>query len=312
MPYTNFPNGITSFGVPTIGTGPFIPTGNIFFVSSVIGSNGNAGVAPSPTQPLATIAFALTLCTANNGDIIYCMPGHAESSAAASAINLNVAGVTIIGLGSGSVKPTLTLTTLTTATIAVTAANVTLANFNIVGDIAALVTAISVTAPNFNLQNCNFSNQVVGTHILTQTILTSALATGLIINNCSIHYETATTPSTSAIRLIGVNDAQITNFYIGGSFTASAIVGATTASLGILIQNGTIVNTSTSTAGWINMITASTGNINNITGYSGAPTGNLATIITVATATGLAITQCFGATGAAATNAGAFLGTVST
>lgn len=69
MTYTNFPNGITSMGVPTFGAGGLLPfTGNYFFVNETTGSDGNTGGAQ---DPLATLTRALALCTNNNNDVIF-------------------------------------------------------------------------------------------------------------------------------------------------------------------------------------------------------------------------------------------------
>src|ERR1700752_1159278 len=69
-------------------------TGNIFFVSSAAGSGGTG---LSPESAVTTIDAAINLCTASNGDIIFVMPGHAESLAAATSINADVVGITIWG-----------------------------------------------------------------------------------------------------------------------------------------------------------------------------------------------------------------------
>lgn len=73
----------------------------------------------------STIASAIALCTANAGDVIYVLPGHTETLTA--AIDVNIAGVSIIGLGSGMLRPTITGNGTIDA-ITVTAANVTIEN----------------------------------------------------------------------------------------------------------------------------------------------------------------------------------------
>lgn len=68
MPYTDFPNGATSFGIPLVGgmLPPF--TGHYFWVNETTGSNANDGSAQSPFN---TLAYALTQCTSGNNDVIF-------------------------------------------------------------------------------------------------------------------------------------------------------------------------------------------------------------------------------------------------
>lgn len=68
MAYTNFPDGLTSFGVPLVGSLSGIPfTGNWYFVDAVRGSDGNTGGAGDPLQ---TITRAYALCTEGNNDVV--------------------------------------------------------------------------------------------------------------------------------------------------------------------------------------------------------------------------------------------------
>lgn len=69
MTYTNFPNGVTSFGVPVLGTVGGIPlTGNFYFCDYVNGSDGNTGGAE---DPLKTITEAYDRAVAGNNDVIF-------------------------------------------------------------------------------------------------------------------------------------------------------------------------------------------------------------------------------------------------
>jgi len=67
---TNFPNGVSSFGVPTVGTLPVVlgasGIGKIYFVDATNGSDGNTGL--SPAQALRTVAQAYSF--AASGDTI--------------------------------------------------------------------------------------------------------------------------------------------------------------------------------------------------------------------------------------------------
>ena len=57
MAYTNYPNGLTSFGIPLVGSG-MIPTspGKILFVNYTTGSDANRGTDMS--KPLKKAATA--------------------------------------------------------------------------------------------------------------------------------------------------------------------------------------------------------------------------------------------------------------
>ena len=65
---TNFPNGITSFGIPIFGGGlpPF--TGNYFFCDYKNGNDGNSG---SANNPFKTITAAYAQTTSGNNDVIF-------------------------------------------------------------------------------------------------------------------------------------------------------------------------------------------------------------------------------------------------
>lgn len=70
MTLTNFPNGISSFGIPQMGTG--IPTtpGKVFWVDYGNGSDGVNTKANSINKPFKTIAKAYSLVTSNKNDVI--------------------------------------------------------------------------------------------------------------------------------------------------------------------------------------------------------------------------------------------------
>lgn len=68
MALTNFPNGVTSFGVPMIGGIGGIPlTGTWYFVDPANGSDANDGLSPS--SALATLYMAHAKMTAGKNDV---------------------------------------------------------------------------------------------------------------------------------------------------------------------------------------------------------------------------------------------------
>lgn len=128
MTLSRFPHGISSFGMPIIGSGGHMTTGNVYFVQYTNGSDGNEGTDPS--EPFKTLDYAIGKCTASQGDTIFVMEGHAETT---TAIALDVAGITILGLGVGRTRPTFTATTAASDLIDVTVANCRIGNIRLVG-----------------------------------------------------------------------------------------------------------------------------------------------------------------------------------
>lgn len=157
MPLTHFPNGIASFGMPVLGGGGFMTTGNVFFVDSGSTAASTGQVGTSPDKPRSTIDSAINLCTANNGDVIFVMPGHAESMTTDGQIALDVAGVTVMGLGQGMTRPTLTYDAAAGSVI-ISASNCRWSNIVHVASIAEVLNGITMngTSEHCEVDNCRF------------------------------------------------------------------------------------------------------------------------------------------------------------
>jgi len=129
-------------------------TGNVFYVDNgnTQSFNGSGDWGRSPSKPLQSIDWAIGRCTANNGDLIVVMPGHAENVTTAAAITFDVAGVKLIGIGEGAARPTLTFNSAdNSAYVLVSAASVGI--FNILGVCGddGLTKAFSVTGADCTL-----------------------------------------------------------------------------------------------------------------------------------------------------------------
>lgn len=139
-------NQNAGYGKSVLGSAPALSiSGKTFIVGKSSLPNRNMVVqvfgpdADGKVRYMSTIDAAINSCTANAGDIIYVLPGHTEAITSGS-IACDVAGVSIIGLGSGSLKPTLTFGA-TTSKITVGAANCKFQNLRITAGIADVVTA---------------------------------------------------------------------------------------------------------------------------------------------------------------------------
>lgn len=94
MSLTNFPNGISSYGIPVLGGGGVLPLtmgaaglGTVYFVDATNGSDGNHG--KSPDKALKTVTKALTLVTTNNHDVIALSANAAHSITAMLDVSKN-------------------------------------------------------------------------------------------------------------------------------------------------------------------------------------------------------------------------------
>jgi len=240
MSYSEYPHGFAhGLTVRDIPVNMAInPKANVFWVDSVNGSNYNKGTF---TRPFATLAFAVTQCVASQGDIIYLAAGHAESVVAASGVLFNIAGMTVIFLGEGTNRARLTFSTLVSAGITISAANVTLVNPYFVTNIDALTSPITITGANCQIVNGEWHDAAA--KAATDCIITSAAATGLKINGWKYFASTTGTQKNSQIRLLGVNDAVLSNIDIAGDFIVGNVNNLTTACLNLRLEDVKLKNT---------------------------------------------------------------------
>jgi hypothetical protein len=216
---TRFPSGVYSYGVPLLPTAGGVITGNVFFVGSAATYNADAPGYGTKDKPFATIDYAIGKCTASNGDVIYVLPGHTEAVAAAGGIAVDVAGISILGLGKGSLRPTVTLATATTASITVSAANCTIDNILFVANLDNMATCFTISGKDCTISNSEFRDTSSALHFYS-CILTSATnneADGLQVLNCK---RTAlATGSLAFISVLGNNDR--CNFSGNNIYTAA-------------------------------------------------------------------------------------------
>lgn len=182
-----FLNGVTLRGVPIVQSHP----GKVFWVSNATtllegqrgGSDGNKGTFNSP---FGTLNYAISQCVANRGDIIIIKPGHTETVSSATALNFNVAGVAIIGLGSGTNRPKFTLDTANTATIPVSAANMSIQNVQFFANFLSIAACFTVaTAAEFTVQGCYFrdTSSILNFLNIVKTTGAANTADGLTFND---------------------------------------------------------------------------------------------------------------------------------
>ena len=213
MGMSNFPNGfkdgVSINNVPLTMTNP----GEVFFVSNadvLLDKNqsvAGADLAGGGTfqRPFRTLDFAINQCTASRGDVIFVMPGHAETYSDATSLNMDIAGVSVIGMGSGSLRPTFTLDTANTATIPVSADNIMFYNCKFVANFLSIAKCFTLTtAKHFGTVKCGFSD------------------TTAALNFVNIVESTGAANTADGLYDIGSNAAMI-----GTTFNTFAVLAAT-------------------------------------------------------------------------------------
>lgn len=264
MSLSNFPNGITSFGIPLLGSGG-IPTttGNYYFVDSGTGSSSNPG---TKSKPMATINQAKDLCTADNGDVIIVFPGHAENIASATSLVLDTAGVSIIGLGHGRNRPVLTFTA-TGSRIPISADDIYVSNFVFDASIASIVSAVTVTGDDVTLDNIEWDFDATGIEFLIMLDIDTAKR--CTVQNCRLIAENIAGCNTG-IRIDVSPYVRIVGCVFRGDFTTAAIsgvAGSAAASLDGEILNNIIENRDTTAGILIDAHDDSTGFISGTRGF---------------------------------------------
>jgi len=226
---THLPRNVNNYGQPLMFGGQQFTTGNVFFVDTgaTLGSDRTAGRhGLDPERPFATVDFAIGRCSANNGDVIIVMPGHVETLAAASAWNFDVAGITVIGLGVGADRPTLTFATAAGADIAISAANTRLQNLLLVCNITSQTAMIDIDVDGDGavIENCEFRE---GSQTGLNFISITGVADDVQILNNKFYAPTAGNMNEAVILSAAITRFKFIGNYVYGDFDEACLQNPT-------------------------------------------------------------------------------------
>jgi hypothetical protein len=218
-----------------------VTTGNVFFVDSVTGSNAYTG--RSPSQPVATINYAVSLCTASNSDVIICLPTHVETITTAGGIDISKAGITVIGVGVGSNRPTISIGTITTATFKVSAANTRIANMRFKAVTAQLlVKMIDAAADDLTMEDCWFQAASTATFLVSSFISITTTKDNFKFVRCEFYQGTDPAGSdggadTGGIYMVDTENVLVDDCQFYGNFETAIIHNKTTAAKNVWVRN---------------------------------------------------------------------------
>ena len=241
---TQFSNLNLPYGAQ-IGGSVVLPysAGKVLYVGSTVASARDAAnQGLTPQYPLATIDYAIGLCTADVGDIILVLPGHAETIAVARGITCDVAGISIIGLGNGLKRPIITWSA-SASTWIISAANVTIKNILTRSSFNECILLFSVTGVGVTLDGVDFYATAGALEARAWLDATTA-ASHLTIKNCRHVQPTAAAAAQAWITLTTTSNSRIIDnsfFLVAYASTSSIAITAATTCLQLEIARNNIV-----------------------------------------------------------------------
>jgi hypothetical protein len=207
--------------------GPSIPptSGKYFFVNSATGQDSN-GKGGSFDTPFDSLAFAVTKCVSNRGDVIVIAAGHSEDITTATYMDVSKNGVTIVGLGSRNLRPVFTLKTVVGATFKVSGTDVTIDNVIIdMTGINNVTIGVTVAGAGLTIKNSKLIINDSSAHAAALPI--SVGADRFSLENCIVDGNGTATGSTSCIASsAAVNMMRILANEIRGNFSTANITSA--------------------------------------------------------------------------------------
>lgn len=225
-------------------------TGETFYVDS--GASG-AATGEDWTDACATLDAAVGLCTASRGDRIYVAQGHNETLDAADDVDIDVAGVTVIGCGTGTLMPTFDFDAATAGMFAIGAANVTIVNLRFrcsTNGIAGI--DVESAADQYRIINCSFGWAETATDEFANAIIVGDTANYGVIKGCE--FRAGGQAAVSAIKLdADVVGCEITENKMWGDYSTAVIV-IDEASDDIIITNNMLFNGTMGGDGEINTL----------------------------------------------------------
>lgn len=226
-------------GVYTIADIEAAP-GDVWFVdSAATDASDAAGYGRTPDSPFATLSFAFSSDAVSAGDVVYLMPGHAETIAAAGGIAMDIAGVRVVGLGRGASRPTFTWSA-TDSTWTIAGASCTVDNVlcTTTGAID-VVAGILVTGADVSILNVEARDNAATSQFVDFLGFGTGAARGLVKHFKFLGHATGDA-NASACQVTAVVDGfRVEDFWAIGLFGAAGL--ETTAANTNMLANGIYV-----------------------------------------------------------------------
>lgn len=257
--------------------------GTDWYVNSAASAGGDGA---TPASAKTTLAAALAI--AISGDRIFIAPGHTETVTGAAWLTWSQSGITVIGLGVGSNRPTFTWSA-TASQIIISGSNNILSNIRCTSSVDECVLLFSITGSNVMLDRVDYFETAAA-----QAVAFAAFTTGTdcAVQNCN-HYQA--TPSSNA--QLWITATSNTRFRLSNNVMMLALQDGATCCVfrfvtctNILVERNTVKMTGY-TASLLSVALA----LNTTTGCSNDNryTADVAAITTINDLPGVKHNQCF-------------------
>lgn len=215
----------------------------------------------------ATVDAAINATTANRGDMIFVCPNHTETFTAAAGFALDVAGVSVIGLGSGNNRPVFTISsTNNSGTITQSGNNTVLKNIVVVTNDDELTNAVVVSGDNCYTE---FEHQDTSSAVEAATVVRGDTANNWTLKLKHLGF-TAGNAMVSTVRLDDCDNVDITvDAY--GIMTTAIVEMVDVASTNVKVRGNFYVSGTTNLSkNVVDTITGSTWWVDGFDGAAGA------------------------------------------
>lgn len=184
--------------------------GNSYFVDSDASNASDTNSGTSWSSPLATLDGAVNKCSDNQGDIIYVAESHSESyTTTGTKCTIDVDGITIVGLGTGSDRPTFSFGH-TGANWVISGDNVTIVNLLFLTAVDSVVKYGTISGADIKIIDCE-SRDVANKEVIDAWLVTTT-ASRLVVDNYTHIGDVATGDASESIfNLTDVSDWTIKN-----------------------------------------------------------------------------------------------------
>lgn len=229
--------GFAGSGIDTATVSPVYTSAKTIWLNSNGGNDANAGTEPE--LPVATIAQAVTNSVANS--VIVVAAGHTQTIVGTQAFG-SVAGLRVVGCGTGSNRPKFTPTSGATAMFNVTSADVVFENiyFGAAAGTSGSAGRLTTNQSGTQVLNCQIDCGAFD----QEGFIWSSCANG-VVNNCNFT-AVASRPTRALLHNTGAcNNFQMNGVVFDGStFGWAGIACVPAAATDLVIKNLTLAGNS--------------------------------------------------------------------